>query len=150
MRPGGWYSRPLLRADARLVETLEADAATLRRAGLAAEALGSRLATLIADAGGTDWFRPLRRADVSIEVRHRRGFLTCPWADQEFRPCPAAPDQPPTADEFVLRHRAARIEIASFVLIAHLIRHHGCFGGVGTPIRVEPETLAKALAQPPR
>ena len=150
MRPGGWYSRP---APPRRCAAGRDDRGRRRhpapgRAG--GRGPGDPARDPIAEAGGTDWFRPLRRAALSIEVRHRRGFLTCPWADQEFRPCPAAPDQPPTADEFVLRHRTARIEIASFVLVAHLIRHHGFFGGVGTPIRVEPETLARALAQPPR
>ena len=33
MRPGGWYSRPLLRAGARLGETIDGDAAALRQLG---------------------------------------------------------------------------------------------------------------------
>ena len=81
-------------------------------------------------------------------MRHRRGFLTCPWADEEFQPCPTAPGEPPAAHEFVLRNRTTRTEIASFVLVAHLIRHHGFFGGTGTAIRVEPDALARALAVP--
>ena len=147
MRPGGWYSKPLLRVEEVLEARLRKDANSLQRLGLDSRQLGAQLAELIAGARQTDWFRPIRRKALSVEVRRRRGLITCSWAEEEFKPCAAAPEDLPTANEFVLRNSATNTQISSFVLVAHLVRVHGFFGGTGTVYRIEPEALAQALQQ---
>ncbi len=141
MRPGGWSPKPMLLAGTSLPALLEADATRLAKLGTTAEALGSRLAELLQSAAGSDWFRPRRHADYDVELRKRRGLITCPWADEEYAKCTHGRGARPTANEFVIR-RAGGLAVSGYELSAHLVRDHGFFGGADTVFRIEPDDLA--------
>jgi hypothetical protein len=146
MRPGGWSVKPMLLPGESLAARLENDAVRLDQLGTTAAALGTRLAELLASAGGSDWFLPRRHANYDVELRKRRGLITCPWAEEEYARCAHGLGARPTANEFVLRRAAGGPALSGFELSAHLIRDHGFFGGVGTVFRLEPDDLAILLA----
>jgi hypothetical protein len=145
MRPGGWYTKPLLLESESLVLTLEEDARRLVRLGVSAEVLGHRLAELLATASTSDWFRPFRGGPFDVELRHRRGLIPCPWAPDETTRCPTGAGGRATANQFAITNRNSRRRLAGFELSAHLIRDHGFFGGRGTAFRIQPEDLALLL-----
>jgi hypothetical protein len=145
MRPGGWSPKPMLLPGKSLATQLENDAARLAQLGTTAEALGTRLAELLASAGGSDWFRPRRHADYDVELRKRRGLITCPWAEEEYAKCAHGLGARPTANEFVIRRVRGSVTLSGQELSAHLIRDHGFFGGADTVFRIEPDDLAALL-----
>jgi hypothetical protein len=145
MLPGGWHSRPLLLPDRTLEAVLGQDALTLDKLGVSAEAVGQGLADILDQGRESDWFRPFRHPLLDVEVRRRRGFITCPWAAEETEKCMAGKGGRATANEFKLRHRATGLVISGFEISAHLIRDHGFFGGPGTAFRLEPGDLAALL-----
>jgi hypothetical protein len=142
MRPGGWSPKPMLLPGEPLAARLENDATRLAQLGTTAEALGTRLAELLASAAGSDWFRPRRHADYDVELRKRRGLITCPWAEEEYAKCAHGLGVRPTANEFVIRRVSGSLTLSGYELSAHLIRDHGFFGGAGTVFRIEPDDLA--------
>ena len=143
MRPGGWYTRPMLLQGDSLAAILEEDARRLARLGASAADLGGRLAELLASASKSDWFRPFRGGPFAVELRRRRGLIPCPWAPDETSRCAAG--SRPTANQFSITHRGSRRWLEGFELSAFLIRDHGFFGGPGTELRIEPEELALLL-----
>jgi hypothetical protein len=145
MRPGGWFTRPLLLSQHRLEPILEADARALAEMNVTAQALGAALGNLLRQASGSDWHDPYRHSRLDVEVRHRRGFITCPWAEDETEKCVVGEGVRPTANEFLIRHRSSGATIAGFEISAHLVRDHGFFGGPGTVFRIEPTELASLL-----
>ncbi len=145
MRPGGWTARPLLAHDESLSARLQDDAHRLKRMGTTGSVLGGRLAELLAGASASDWFRPRGQGDFEVELHRRRGFVTCPWAPEEYAKCVVGEGSRATANEFVVRNRKSRRRLAGFEISAHLIRDHAFFGGVGTAFRIEPEDLAALL-----
>jgi hypothetical protein len=147
MRPGGWSPKPMLLAGESLAARLEADAARLGQLGTTAAALGARLADLLASAEGSDWFQPRRYADYDVELRKRRGLITCPWAEDEYAKCAHGPGARPTANEFVVRRVRGGLALSGYELSAHLVRDHGFFGGAGTVFRIEPDDLAVLLVR---
>lgn len=147
MRPAGWSINPMLLAEESLAARLRDDAARLDQLGSPAQALGARLGEILASAGGSDWFRPQRDGHYAVEVRKRRGLITCPWAEEEYAKCSHGQGARPTANEFVVRRGGGGPSLAGFELSAHLIRDHGFFGGVGTVFRVEPDDLATLLGR---
>lgn len=146
MQPGGWSLKPMLLPGDSLAARLEADAARLTQLGASAQVLGGRLADLLDSAGGSDWFRPRRHADYEVELRKRRGLVTCPWAEEEYGKCAHGLGVRPTANEFVIRRVKDGVSLSGYELSAHLIRDHGFFGGVGTVFRIEPDDLAALFA----
>jgi len=146
MRPGGWSPKPMLLPGESLAARLETDATRLAQLGTAAEALGTRLAELLTSAEGSDWFRPRRHADYDVELRKRRGLITCPWAEEEYAKCAHGLGARATANEFVIRRVRSSLALSGYELSAHLIRDHGFFGGAGTVFRIEPDDLAALFA----
>jgi hypothetical protein len=145
MRPGGWVARPLLARNESLSARLQDDAQRLKQLGTTAPILGKRLAELLAGASTSDWFRPRGQGDFEVELHRRRGFITCPWASEEYAKCVVGEGSRATANEFVVRNRKSRRQLTGFEISAHLIRDHAFFGGVGTAFRIEPEDLAALL-----
>jgi hypothetical protein len=145
MLPGGWHSRPLLLPGQKLKTVLDQDAQRLHELGITAHALGQALADVLSKARGSDWFLPFRHSRLNIEVRRRRGFITCPWAAEETEKCVVGKGGRATANEFLLRHRERGLVISGFEISAHLIRDHDFFGGPGTVFRLEPADLALVL-----
>lgn len=145
MLPGGWHSRPLLLPGQPLETILDQDAQRLRTLGISAETLGQALAQVLAQASDSDWFRPFRHSQLDVEVRRRRGFITCPWAVDETEKCVIGQGGRATANEFVIRNRDTGLVISGFEISAHLIRDHSFFGGPGTAFRLEPPDLAGVL-----
>lgn len=146
MRSGGWNTKPMLLPGDSLASILAKDAQQLSALRVSHQTLGVRLAEILAAGSKTDWFRPRRRDPFEVEVRRRRGFLTCPWAAEEFAKCPVGAGGRATANEFLLRNRERRTAIQGFEISVHLIRDHGFFGGPGTIFRVEPQNLVEVLA----
>jgi hypothetical protein len=146
MRPGGWSAKAMLLSGEQLAVQLENDAARLAQLGTTAQELGNRLAELLASAGGSDWFRPRRHAGYEVELRKRRGFITCPWAEEEYAKCTHGAGARPTANEFAIRRVKDGVTLSGYELSAHLIRDHGFFGGAGTVFRIEPDDLAALFA----
>lgn len=146
MRPGAWSTHGFLLTNTSLEEVLANDAGTLASLGIAAKQVGQGLAELLEAAGSkSDWFRPFRTGEYKVEIRRRRGLLTCPWAPDEFEPCVVGTFLPPTANEFLIEHRASGQRLEGFELSVHLIRDHAFFGGPGTRFRIEPEQAVAIL-----
>ena len=145
MRPGAWSAAGFLGAGTPLANVLVADAELLDALGLTAEGVGRHLGDLLAVAAGSDIGRPSRAGDHDIELHRRRGFLTCPWAPEEFARCPVGAGSRATANQFLLLHRPTARRLFGFELSAHLIRDHAFFGGPGTPLRLDPTDVAEVL-----
>lgn len=143
MQPGAWDGPGFLQAGASLAALQAADADTTRRLGLDASTIGGRLGELLDAGAGSDVGRPATVGDFRVEVLHERGFLTCPWAPDEFEPCPVGLGGRATANRFAIAGPAGRL--SGYELSAHLIRDHAFFGGRGTRYRLEPETVVGAL-----
>lgn len=151
MRPGAWDTAGFLGADESLQAILVADAQVLAEAGMEAEALGDRLMSLLerAEAARSDVGRPLREDAFEVEILRQRGLITCPWAAEEFEPCSVGAGSRATADRFVVTRLSSGQRLEGFVIVAHLIRDHGFFGGPGTRFRIEPGDVLGVLAAPP-
>lgn len=147
MQPGAWDAAGFLAPGDLLGDVLARDAQTLRSLGVEAAAIGERLEGLLR-AAETDVFTPVLAGPYEIQILRQRGLITCPWAPEEFEPCPSGGGMRPTANRFRLRHRPSGRTLEGFELSAHLIRAHAFFGGPGTRFRLEPERLATFLEMP--
>ena len=145
MQPGAWFASGFLLENTSLAEVLDHDRRTLTALSVTAEEIGQKLAELLGQAGKSDWFWPFRTAEYKVEIRRRRGFITCPWAPDEFQPCTVGHMTPPTANQFLIRRRGVRQRLEGFELSAHLIRDHEFFGGPGSRLRIEPEQAVAVL-----
>ena len=145
MQPGAWFTHGFLLKDTSLAEVLANDARTLTALSVTAEQVGQRLAELLESAPKSDWFMPFQRGEYKVEIRRRRGLITCPWAPDEFEPCNIGHPSPPTANQFLIQHRGTGERLEGFELSIHLIRDHAFFGGPGTRFRIEPEKAATIL-----
>ena len=137
MRPGMWTESGFLTSDASLAEVLATDAEVLNDLGVQPETIGRRLQELVADARESDRFVPVRTGEYEVEVHRQRGFITCPWAPEEFERCTVGHGSRPTANRFVIIHRPSGQRLEGYELSIHLIRDHSFFGGPGTPFRLE-------------
>lgn len=146
MRPNGWSPKPMLLQGEALAARFETDVTRLVQLGTTAQALGTRLAELLTSADGSDWFRPRRHAGYDVELRKRRGLITCPWAEEEYGKCGHGHGARATANEFVIRRTRSSLALSGYELSAHLVRDHGFFGGAGTVFRIEPDDLAVLFA----
>jgi hypothetical protein len=144
MQPGAWFASGFLLENTSLAEVLDNDRRTLAALSVSAEEIGTKLSELLAHAGKSDWFWPLRTAEFKVEIRRRRGFITCPWSPDEFEPCTAGHLTPPTANQFLIQ-RGFRQRLEGFELSVHLIRDHEFFGGPGSRFRIEPEHAVAVL-----
>ena len=149
MRPGGWNVTPLLSSDESLEERLLADARRLRDAGVSGAELGVTLAALLENAQGSDWSMPVTHGELQVELRRRRGVMTCPWAPEEFAGCGKGDGgKRGGANQFLIRNSETGATLEGIALSAHLIAEHDFFGGTGTPFRIEPEDLIALLGRP--
>jgi hypothetical protein len=145
MRPGGWYPAVLLTQQESLLEIIQEDKLQLESMNVSSRVIGDTLHRLLIDSKETDWFSPKQMGDLDVEIHHRRGFLTCPWAAEEFEKCVMGDKWRPTADEFMISNRTFNKHLNGFLLSIHLIREHSFFGGHGTIYRIEPMFIAMLL-----
>lgn len=145
MRPGAWFTHGFLVGDASLAAVLTTDSETLDALGVTATLVGQTLGDLLGSATKSDWFWPSQTGNYKVEIRRRRGLITCPWAPDEFEPCPVGQLFPPTANQFMIRNRNLRQSLEGFELSVHLIREHMFFGGPGSRFRIEPEIAVAVL-----
>lgn len=145
MQPGAWFTDGFLLKGTSLSEVLSEDARSLSALGVTAVEIGQRLAQLLESGMKSDWFRPFQRGEYKVEMRRRRGFITCPWAPDEFVPCAVGQLTRPTANQFLIRNKGSRQSLEGFELSVHLIRDHEFFGGRGTRFRIEPERAVAVL-----
>lgn len=144
MQPGAWDGAGFLRPGTSLSAVQAEDAETTRRLGLEVQTIGARLGELLDAAADSDVGRPVTVGELQVELLRGRGFLTCPWAPEEFEPCPVGHGGRATANRFTIISSSGR-RLAGYELSAHLIRDHEFFGGPDTRYRLEPEELAGIL-----
>jgi hypothetical protein len=149
MQPGAWFAHGFLIKDTSLAEVLANDARAMAALGVSAEQLGQRLAKLLESGAKSDWFAPFRTGEYKVEIRRWRGFITCPWALDEFEPCVVGQLSFPTANQFLIQKRGSRQRLEGFELSIHLIRDHAFFGGPGSRFRIEPERVVAMLGMRP-
>lgn len=149
MQPGAWFTHGFLLKSTSLTEVLANDARTLAALGVTAEQVGRKLSELLESGAKSDWFWPLRTGGYKVEIRRRRGFITCPWAPDEFEPCVVGQLSPPTANQFLIQRIDSRQRLKGFELSIHLIRDHAFFGGPGGRFRIEPERAVAMLGMRP-
>jgi hypothetical protein len=145
MHPGGWFSPALLEKGTSLLNLIEDDKLSLGSINISARVIGERLDELLIRSSGTDWFDGRKIKDLSIEIHHRRGFLSCPWAPDEFEKCSIGNKWRPTADEFIIFNKTTKKSLNGFLLSVHMIKEHDFFGGPGTKYRIEPIFVAKMI-----
>lgn len=139
---------PLLSDDESLETRIAADAEQLRELGVTTSELGSALSALLRRGEESDWFSPATRGSFEVEVRKRRGILTCPWAPEEYASCGHGDGgKRAGANEFFVRNLTTGASLTGFVLSAHLIAEHAFFGGNGTRFRIQPKQLAALFAR---
>jgi hypothetical protein len=144
MQPGAWDGPGFLRPGTSLAAVMAEDAETLRELGLDPGTLGRRLGELLDAGEGSDLGRPATAGPFRVEIVRGRGFLTCPWAPEEFAPCPVGLGGGAAANRFTIADESGG-RLDGYELSAHLIRDHGFFGGPGTRYRLEPEAVAAFL-----
>jgi hypothetical protein len=144
MQPGAWDGAGFLRPGTSLPAVQAQDAETTRRLGLDAQTIGARLGEQLDAAADSDMGRPVTVGDLRVELLRARGFLTCPWAPEEFEPCPVGLGGRATANRFTITDASGR-RLSGYELSAHLIRDHAFFGGPGTRYRLEPAEVAEIL-----
>jgi hypothetical protein len=144
MQPGAWSEEGFLTPGASLDDVLREDRALLERLGIDPRTIAERLGELLGAAGRSDWSRPERVNGHEIEIHRVRGFVTCPWAPEQFEPCPNGYGGRPTANRFRLSHPTTGV-LEGAELTVHTIGAHGFFGGPGTPFRIDPETAVGVL-----
>lgn len=149
MQPGAWFTHGFLLTDTSLAAVLAGDSRALAALGVTPGEVGQRLAELLESGATSDWFWPFRTGEYKVEIRRRRGLITCPWAPDEFEPCVVGHLTIPTANQFLIRRRGSRQSLEGFELSAHLIRDHAFFGGPGTRFRIEPEQAVAVLGLRP-
>ena len=144
MQPGAWDGPGFLRPGTSLLAVIAEDADTARGLGVDVGTIGGRLGELLDAGEGSDLGRPATVGPFRVEIVRGRGFLTCPWAPEEFSPCPVGLGGGSAANRFTIAGEAGH-RLEGYELSAHLIRDHGFFGGPGTRYRLEPEALAAFL-----
>ena len=148
MQPGAWDGPGFLRPGTSLLAVQADDAGAAHALGLDPEAIGERLGELLEAGADSDVGRPATVGAFRVELLHGRGFLTCPWAPDEFEPCPVGLGGPATANRFTITDPTGH-SLNGYELSAHLIRDHAFFGGPGTRYRLEPEAVATFLGLVP-
>jgi hypothetical protein len=145
MQPGAWDTHGFMLHGASLADVVASDAAKLASLGVTAAQVGQDLALVLESGAASDWLRPFKAGPYSVEILRRRGFITCPWATEEFQACAAGHPFAATANQFRIVRRLSRQSLEGFVLSSHLIQLHGFFGGPGSRFRIEPEQAVAVL-----
>jgi hypothetical protein len=145
MHPGGWFNPALLERGMPLLNLIEEDKRLLESINISARIIGERLEKLLTRSKDTDWFDDRKIGNLSIEIHHRRGFLSCPWAPDEFEKCIIGSKWRPTADEFIIFNKTIKKSLNSFLLNVHMIKEHDFFGGHRTKYRIEPIFVANLI-----
>lgn len=145
MQPGAWDSHGFLLPGVSLADVVADDAARLAALGVTAAEVGQKLAEVLASGASSDWLRPFKAGPFNVEILRRRGFITCPWALEEFQACAVGHPFAATANQFRIVRRATGQQLDGFVLSSHLIQSHGFFGGPGSRYRIEPQQAVALL-----
>jgi hypothetical protein len=135
MKPGIVTAQGFLGHDERELGAIVAeDASALARAGLDRDDVADALERL-REAGGRGMGEPISVAPgLIVQTGDARGVLPCPWGDGTFHKNSVAV-------------RSGDEEFAFSDLSIHLLRVHGFLQGKGSAFRLEPETLARAIAR---
>lgn len=135
MAPGVLSQEGFLGSDDRPVaEIVEADQAVLEALGVTARTLAAKMQEIYLAA------REAQEAPVQIgecllaQCVEVRGGIACPFADGRF-----------DKGEVNVRNLASGEEIRFTPLAIHLVGEHGFFEGRGSPFRIGPEVLCRAL-----
>lgn len=135
MKPGVITARGFLGRDERaLSDIIQADEEAFRRLGLEFDTAADRLETW--KEGGT---RGLGEP-VTVEGRwlvrtgDARGVLPCPWEDGVYHKNSVDVSDPRSGDILIYSD-----------LSIHLLRVHHFCQGVGSPFRLDPDTLARMM-----
>ncbi len=122
----------------RLDDVLKVDDATVRRLGVSHGKIADRIEYFMKAA-----FPPTHEGRV-IDERYRlismsdRGFQECPWDDAGMMPKYGNM-------EFSITNLETGESLRFPGLIAHLIRAHQFYEGMGSPYRVDPEIVVRVL-----
>lgn len=73
--------------------------------------------------------------DLEVSIEDNRGSLVCPWPDGEH--C--------LKTVTIARRLSLRREIRWSALALHLIEAHSFFQGLGSPYRLDPQTLVRII-----
>ena len=144
MQPGAWDVPGFLHPGTLLAAIMAANSEAAARLGLDPGSIGARLGALLEAGAESDLGRPISFGGFRVEILHARGFLTCPWAPEEFEPCVVGRGSRPTANRFMVTDGDGR-QLSGYELSAHLIRDHAFFGGPDTRYRLEPDLVAGFL-----
>ena len=135
MKPGVITARGFLGRDERsLADIVQADEESIRRRGLEFGAAADRLEAWKAD-GARGLGEP-----VTVEGRYlartgdARGVLPCPWEDGVYHKNSVEVTDTRSGDKIIYSD-----------LSVHLLRVHHFCQGLGSPFRLEPDTLARMM-----
>jgi hypothetical protein len=145
MQPGAWSEEGFLTPGASLDDVLREDRELLDRLGTEPGTIAQRLGELLAAGGRSDWARPEQVNDHAVEILRVRGFVTCPWAPEQFEACPGGYGGRPTANRFRLTNVRTGQVLEGAELTVHMIGAHGFHGGPGTTFRIDPEAAVRFL-----
>lgn len=136
MKPGRITQDGFLGEDRRaLAEILDDDNAEVTRLGLTHDAIADRMSYFTEK--GKDGLGTWVDVDDIFQVRVEsvRGMLPSPWGEPGLYP----------KRNTYLRNTDTGDEIVWTALNEHLIREHGFYEGKGSPFRLEPSVLKRAL-----
>jgi hypothetical protein len=124
--------------DRKLVDILIDDAETVQARGILHKQIADRLDEL-AEEGRDIAERELEVEDrYKVRVRDDRGVLPSPWGDGRFSKADVHMDDPVTGLSFRWNR-----------LTTHMIREYGFYGGHGSPYRINPADIIRALELSP-
>jgi len=136
MAPGRITRDGFLGSDRRaLIEIIEQDRNAVARLGLTNQQIADRLDYLTehGKAGLGTWV--LVEGDLEVRVESVRGGLPCPWGHKGLYP----------KMNVFLRNLTTGEELVWTGMQIHLVREHGFYEGKGSPFRLDPERVARAL-----
>lgn len=133
--PGGLTRDGFMGSDQRsLDEIIGEDRAALESAGFDAFSIGSRMEELtLAAVEGLG--APLNLGGATLRADQAMGWLPCPFGHPGFL----------AKTVVTLEDTLTGTTLKWSALGAHLIKDHGFFGGRGSPYRLEPGQLARAV-----
>ncbi len=135
MRPGVITARGFLGRDERsLADIIQADEEAFRRLGLEFDAVADRLEAW-KEGGARGLGEPIT-VDGRWLVRtgDARGVLPCPWEDGVYHKNSVDVSDPRNGDLIIYSD-----------LSIHLLRVHHFCQGLGSPFRLDPDTLARMM-----
>lgn len=135
LMPGALAANGFMGGDGRSPgEIIEEDRATLHAEGFNAFALGFRMEELT-KAAVENLGSPLTLGGAELTTDEAMGWLPCPFGHPGLYPKTVV----------TLTDASTMTSLRWSALGAHLIKDHGFFGGKGSPFRLEPTLLARAV-----